>query len=147
VTSPSPSHAETGRIGRYQLLAKVGEGGMGVVHLAKAPDGREVAIKVLRPQVVGDDEGRARLAREVSSLRRVRSRRVAEVYDADPWGEQPYLVTRYVHGPSLHTRVREHGLLEGDDLRAVAVGLVEAVIAVHAAGVLHRDVKPSNVLI
>jgi predicted Ser/Thr protein kinase len=147
VTSPSPSHAETGRIGRYQLLAKVGEGGMGVVHLAKAPDGREVAIKVLRPHVVGDDEGRTRLAREVSSLRRVRSRRVAEVYDADPWGEQPYLVTRYVHGPSLHTRVREHGLLEGDDLRAVAVGLVEAVIAVHAAGVLHRDVKPSNVLI
>jgi predicted Ser/Thr protein kinase len=147
VTSPSPSNAETGRFGRYRLLAKVGEGGMGVVHLAEAPDGRRVALKVLRAHVVGDDEGRARLAREVSSLRRVRSRRVAEVYDADPWGEQPYLVTRYVDGPPLHALVREHGPLEGEDLRAVAGGLVEAVIAVHAAGVLHRDVKPSNVLV
>jgi predicted Ser/Thr protein kinase len=147
VTSPSASHAETGRIGRYRLLARVGEGGMGVVHLAEAPDGGRVALKVLRPHVVGDDEGRARLAREVSSLRRVRSRRVAEVYDADPWGVYPYLVTRYVDGPSLHDRVRESGPLEGDDLRAVALGLVEAVIAVHRAGVLHRDVKPSNVLI
>ncbi|MDQ4085335.1 MAG: serine/threonine protein kinase, partial [Actinomycetota bacterium] len=147
MTSPSPSHAETGRFGRYRLLAKVGEGGMGVVHLAEAPDGRRVALKVLRPHVVGDDEGRARLAREVSSLRRVRSRRVAEVHDADPWGEQPYLVTRYVDGPSLHTLVREYGPLDGEALLAVARGLVEAVIAVHAAGVLHRDVKPSNVLV
>jgi len=147
VTSSSASHAETGRIGRYRLLGKIGEGGMGVVHLAEAPDGREVALKVLRPHVVGDDEGRSRLAREVSSLRRVRSRRVAEVYDADPWGVYPYVVTRYVDGPSLHTRVRESGPLQGDDLRAVALGLVEAVIAVHRAGVLHRDVKPSNVLV
>ncbi len=147
VTPSSAPHAETGRIGRYRLLGKIGEGGMGVVHLAEAPDGREVALKVLRPQVVGDDEGRARLAREVSSLRRVRSRRVAEVYDADPWGVYPYLVTRFVDGPSLHKRVRESGPLDGDDLRAIALGLVEAVIAVHRAGVLHRDVKPSNVLI
>jgi predicted Ser/Thr protein kinase len=147
VSLPSRPHAETGRIGRYSLVAKVGEGGMSVVHLAQAPDGEHVALKVLRPHVVGDDEGRARLAREVSSLRRVRSRRVAEVYDADPWGEQPYLVTRYVHGPSLHARVRESGPLDDPDLRAVAVGLAEAVIAVHAAGVLHRDIKPSNVLI
>jgi predicted Ser/Thr protein kinase len=142
-----PASPETGRIGRYRLLARIGEGGMGVVHLAEAPGGRQVALKVLRPHVVGDDEGRARLAREVSSLRRVRSRRVAEVYDADPWGLHPYLVTRYVDGPSLDTRVRESGPLQGDDLRAVALGLVEAVIAVHGAGVLHRDVKPSNVLI
>jgi predicted Ser/Thr protein kinase len=147
VTPPSASHAETGRIGRYRLLGKIGEGGMGVVHLAEAPDGRQVALKVLRPHVVGDDEGRSRLAREVSSLRRVRSPRVAEVYDADPWGDHPYLVTRYVAGPSLHTRVSESGPLQADDLRAVALGLVEAVIAVHRAGVLHRDVKPSNVLI
>jgi predicted Ser/Thr protein kinase len=120
---------------------------MGVVHLAEDPRGERVALKVLRPHVVGDDEGRARLAREVTSLRRVRSRRVAEVYDADPWGEQPYVVTRYVQGPSLHERVREAGPLGEEELRALAVGLIEAVIAVHEAGVLHRDIKPSNVLI
>ncbi|MDQ4008218.1 MAG: serine/threonine protein kinase, partial [Actinomycetota bacterium] len=151
MTSPSPSDTpsdgEAERIGRYRLLAPVGEGGMGVVHLAAGPSGERVALKVLRPHVVGDDEGRERLAREVSSLRRVRSPRVAEVFDADPWGEQPYVVTRYVHGPSLHDRVREHGPLQGEELRAIAVGLVEAVIAVHEAGVLHRDIKPSNVLI
>jgi len=147
VTPSSAPHAETGRIGRYRLLGKIGEGGMGVVHLAEGPDGRQVALKVLRPHVVGDDEGRSRLAREVSSLRRVRSGRVAEVHDADPWGVYPYLVTRFVDGPSLHNRVRDSGPLQGDDLRAVALGLVEAVIAVHRAGVLHRDVKPSNVLL
>jgi predicted Ser/Thr protein kinase len=147
VSPHSSPNAQADRIGRYALLAKIGEGGMGVVHLAQAPDGRQVALKVLRPHVVGDDEGRARLAREVSSLRRVRSRRVAEVYDADPWGDRPYLVTRYVDGPSLHDRVRERGPVDGDALRSVAVGLAEAVIAVHEAGVLHRDVKPSNVLI
>ena len=140
-------HAETGRIGRYSLVSRIGEGGMGVVHLAQSPAGEQVALKVLRPHVVGDDEGRARLAREVTSLRRVRSRRVAEVYDADPWGDQPFVVTRYVRGPSLHDRVRETGGLEEQELRAVAVGLIEAVIAVHEAGVLHRDIKPSNVLI
>jgi predicted Ser/Thr protein kinase len=147
VTSRSASHEETGRFGRYSLLAKIGEGGMGVVHLAEGPRGERVALKVLRPHVVGDDEGRARLAREVTSLRRVRSDRVAEVHDADPWGTQPYVVTRYVQGPSLHERVREAGPLDGDELRALAVGLIEAVIAVHEAGVLHRDIKPSNVLI
>jgi predicted Ser/Thr protein kinase len=147
VTSPSAFPAETGRIGRYSLRARIGEGGMGVVHLAESPAGEQVALKVLRPHVVGDDEGRARLAREVTSLRRVRSRRVAEVHDADPWGDRPYVVTRYVHGPSLHDRVRESGGLADDELRAVATGLVEAVLAVHEAGVLHRDIKPSNVLI
>ncbi|MGH3315344.1 MAG: serine/threonine-protein kinase, partial [Nocardioidaceae bacterium] len=147
MTSRPVPHAETGRIGRYSLVSRIGEGGMGVVHLAQSPAGEQVALKVLRPHVVGDDEGRARLAREVTSLRRVRSRRVAEVYDADPWGDQPFVVTRYVRGPSLHDRVREAGGLEDAELRAVAVGLAEAVIAVHEAGVLHRDIKPSNVLI
>lgn len=135
------------RVGGYRLLAKIGEGGMGVVHLAQAPDGSRVALKVLRPHIIGDDEARERLAREVSSLRRVTSPRIAEVLDADPWGETPYVATRYVPGLSLHQQVREEGPITGTDLTHFAAGLAEAVIAVHQVGVLHRDIKPSNVLL
>ncbi|MDP9444238.1 MAG: serine/threonine protein kinase, partial [Actinomycetota bacterium] len=138
--------ADARYVGRYQVVRKLGEGGMGVVHLAREPAGQQVALKVLRPHVVGDDEGRARLAREVTSLRRVRNPHVAEVYDAEPWGEPPFVVTRYVPGPSLHELVRAHGPLTGEWLHRVALHLAEAVAAVHDAGVLHRDIKPSNVL-
>src|SRR4051812_6800686 len=120
---------------------------MGVVHLAEAPGGARVALKVLRPHIIGDDEARERLAREVASLRRVRSPRIAEVLDADPWGETPYVATRYVPGLTLHEQVRRHGPVTGEDLRVFATGLAEAVIAVHQVGVLHRDIKPSNVLV
>ena len=119
---------------------------MGVVHLAQRPGGPRVALKVLRPHVVGDDETRARLAREVSSLSRIRSSRVAEIVDADPWGDIPYVATRYVPGLSLHDEVDESGPILGDDLHWVARCLAEALTAVHAVGVLHRDIKPSNVL-
>ena len=101
---------------------------------------------MLRPHVVGDDEARRRLAREVSSLTRVRSRRIAEIVDADPWGEIPYVATRYVPGLSLHDHVQEEGPLEGDDLLWFADCLAEALEAVHDVGVLHRDIKPSNVI-
>ncbi|GAA2096218.1 serine/threonine-protein kinase [Nocardioides furvisabuli] len=133
-------------VGGYALRARLGEGGMGVVHLGQKPGERPVAIKVLRPHVVGDDEARRRLAREVSSLTRVRSRRIAEIVDADPWGEIPYVATRYVPGLSLHDHVQDEGALSGDDLLWFADCLAEAVEAVHAVGVLHRDIKPSNVI-
>jgi serine/threonine protein kinase len=134
-------------VGDYTLLTKIGEGGMGVVHLARrGEDGQRVALKVLRPHIVGDDEARARLAREVSSLSRIRSRWVAEIVDADPWGPVPYVATRYVPGLSLHDHVHEEGVIEGRDLTWFASCLAEGVASVHAVGVLHRDVKPSNVL-
>jgi hypothetical protein len=143
VSAPGPA----AYVGSYQLLAKIGEGGMGVVHLGEDRSGTRVAVKMLRAHVVGDDQGRARMAREVTSLRRVRSPRVAEVYDADPWGDHAYVVTRYVDGPSLHDYVQANGPLAGEALLALALGLAEALVAVHAADVLHRDVKPSNVLV
>ena len=102
---------------------------------------------MLRPHVIGDDEARERLAREVASLRRVTSPRIAEVIDADPWGETPYVATRYIPGLSLHQHVREEGPITGADLDHFAAGLADAVIAVHQVGVLHRDIKPSNVLL
>ncbi|HYO39800.1 MAG TPA: protein kinase [Nocardioidaceae bacterium] len=134
------------RVGPYRLVTKIGEGGMGVVHLAEAPDGQRVALKVLRPHMVGDDEARERFVREVTSLRRVTSPRVAEVLDADPWSDTPYVATRYVPGPSLHEHVRRDGRVLGADLAHLATALMEAVVAVHRVGVLHRDIKPSNVL-
>ncbi|TGN66362.1 serine/threonine protein kinase [Nocardioides eburneiflavus] len=133
-------------VGGYALRARLGEGGMGVVHLGQKPGERPVAIKVLRPHVVGDDEARRRLAREVSSLSRVRSRRIAEIVDADPFGDIPFVATRYVPGLSLHDHVQEEGPLAGDDLLWFADCLAEALEAVHAVGVLHRDIKPSNVI-
>lgn len=134
------------RVGDYELLATIGEGGMGVVHLGRGRDGRRVAVKVLRPHVIGDEEARQRLAREVNSLRLVHSPRVAEIVDADPFGPTPFVATRYVPGLSLHDHVREEGLLSGEDLWHFADLLAQALAAVHAVGVLHRDVKPTNVL-
>ena len=133
-------------VGGYELLTRLGEGGMGVVHLARRPGGQRVALKVLRPHIVGDDEARRRLEREVGSLSRIRSRWVAEIVDADPWGPVPYVATRYVPGLSLHDLVQEDGPVTGEDLWWLARCLVEGVASVHAVGVLHRDVKPSNVL-
>ena len=142
---PEPAPVDL-RVGGYQLLNRLGEGGMGVVHLARRADGHRVALKVLRPHIVGDEEARQRLAREVSSLSRIRSRWVAEIVDSDPWGEVPYVATRYVPGLSLHEYVAETGPIEGDDLRWFAECLAEGIASVHSVGVLHRDVKPSNVL-
>ena len=133
-------------MGGYALRARLGEGGMGVVHLGQRPGERPVAIKVLRPHIVGDEEARRRLEREVGSLSRVRSPRVAEIVDSDPWGEIPFVATRYVPGLSLQEHVREEGPLVGDDLLWSADCLAEALEAVHAVGVVHRDVKPSNVV-
>ena len=146
-TASDPQRPPAGlRVGEYRLLTRLGEGGMGVVHLAQKPGGPRVALKVLRPHVVGDDEARARLAREVNSLSRVRSRRVAEIMDADPWAEIPFVATRYVPGLSLHDHVQEEGAIDERDIVHVASELCAALDAVHRVGVLHRDVKPSNVL-
>jgi hypothetical protein len=134
-------------VGEYTLLALLGEGGMGVVHLARKDEGPRVALKLLRPHIVGDDEARRRLAREVSSLERIRSRWIAEIVDADPWATTPYVATRYVPGLSLHDHIPQEGPITGPDLAWFARCLAQGVASVHAAGVLHRDVKPSNVLL
>lgn len=138
------SHFET--IGRYRVLQELGQGGMGIVHLALDERGRAVAVKVLRPHVAHDEDARSRLAREVDTLARVRSDRIAPVFDADLEGERPYIVTRYVPGPSLDQMVRDEGPLDPQALLTLARGLVDALRAIHRVGVIHRDLKPGNVL-
>ena len=135
------------KIGPYRVIEKIGEGGMGVVYLGADAEGRRVAIKVLGPGVANDPSARLRLAREVETMRRVRNRYVAEVLDADVHGPAPYVVTRYVPGRTLEDTVREGGPLRGMALDAFAEGLAEALAAIHAAGVVHRDLKPGNVML
>jgi hypothetical protein len=136
-----------GKIGPYRLLEKIGEGGMGVVYLARDEKSRPVAVKALGPAVTGDPNARRRLAREVETMRRVCSPYVAEILDADVGGPAPYIVTRYVPGRPLDDIVRTDGPLRGVMLERLAAGLASALAAIHAAGVVHRDLKPGNVML
>jgi predicted Ser/Thr protein kinase len=135
------------KIGPYRPIEKIGEGGMGVVYLARDTENRQVAVKVLGPAVAADPDARRRLAREVDTMRRIRSRYVAHVIDADVTSPAPYVVTRYVPGRTLEEAVRDDGPLRGQALQQLAFGLAEALTAIHAAGVIHRDLKPANVML
>ena len=134
------------RLGPYDLGPRIGEGGMGIVYRAFMPDGRDCAIKVLRPHIAHDEAARARLRREVATLERVHHPNVAAVLDADVDGPAPYLVTEYVPGAPLDIVVGEQGPLGPDALVRLGQGLYEALGAIHEVGIVHRDLKPGNVL-
>ncbi|WP_226346341.1 serine/threonine-protein kinase [Agilicoccus flavus] len=146
-STPSSGRPDEVRLGTYRLVERIGEGGMGVVHLAVDGNGRAVAVKVLRDHVAGDPAARERLGREFASLSRVRHPGVAGVVDADLDGERPFLVTQYVRGRPLDEWITERGPLRGTELLVFARALATALDAIHAAGVVHRDLKPSNVLV
>ncbi|GAA1639794.1 serine/threonine protein kinase [Actinoplanes couchii] len=133
-------------IGGYELLARLGEGGMGAVFLGRRDDGALVAIKIIKSEYAHEEEFRGRFRSEVKRARQVPPFCTAAVLDADPEHHTPYLVVEYVDGPSLDEVVAKEGPLTGSRLQSVAVGVATALTAIHGAGVIHRDLKPRNVL-
>ncbi len=140
--SEDPRH-----VGRYQLLGRLGAGGMGEVFLGQSPGGRLVAVKLIRGELAADREFRVRFAREVAAARHVSGMFTAPVVDADLDAPRPWLVTAYVPGPSLAEAVDTQGPLPLSSVLTLAAGLAEGLEAIHAEGMVHRDLKPSNVLL
>jgi serine/threonine protein kinase len=135
------------RIGPYAILGKLGAGAMGQVFLARSVAGRLVAVKTIRIELAEEPGFRARFAREVAAASRVSGVFTAAVIEADADADLPWVATAYVPAPSLSTLVRKAGPLPVPAVRWLAAGCAEALQSIHAAGLLHRDVKPSNVLV
>ncbi|MFB6725459.1 serine/threonine-protein kinase [Kribbella sp. NPDC056345] len=145
-TPSRPAGEVEEHVGPYRLIRRLGQGGMGVVYLAEGPDLQEVALKVLRPHVAHDETARARLQREATTLQKVSHPGVAGILDHDLEADRPYLVTRFVPGRPLDEQVDDRGPLTPRKWLPLAGCLAESLQAIHLAGVIHRDLKPGNVM-
>jgi serine/threonine protein kinase len=135
------------RIGPYAIIGKLGAGAMGQVFLARSTTGRLVAVKTIRVELAEEPGYRARFAREVAAASRVSGVFTASVIQADAEADLPWVATAYVPAPSLNTLVRRCGPLPVPAVRWLAAGCAEALQSIHSVGLVHRDVKPSNVLV
>ena len=133
--------------GPYLLRARLGAGGMGQVFLGYSPAGRAVAVKLIHRELARDPEFRTRFRREVAAASAVSGAYTAPVTAAGPDDDPPWLATAFVPGPSLAEAVAEGGPLPPGAVWKLTGGLVEALQAVHCAGLVHRDLKPANVLL
>jgi predicted Ser/Thr protein kinase len=134
-------------LGGYRLIGRLGEGGQGTVYLAQPQSGQPVAVKLLRAEWTRDPVARARFAREVAAVGKVAPFCTARILDARVEGDQPFVVSEFIDGPSLQAVVARHGPLSGSALDRLAVATATALTAIHQAGVIHRDLKPGNVLL
>jgi hypothetical protein len=134
-------------VGGYRLLGRLGAGGMGQVFLGVSPGGRKVAVKLIHPVYGGTAEFRERFAREIEAARRVGGFHTVQVVDADARADPPWMVTAYIEGPSLQEAVGRDGPLPPGRVRALGAGLAEGLNAIHARGLVHRDLKPGNVIL
>ncbi|MFF4576177.1 serine/threonine-protein kinase [Streptomyces sp. NPDC001410] len=134
-------------VGSYRLESRLGSGGMGVVYRAYSASGQTVALKVIRRQWAENPEFRARFELEVAAARMVHSKHIVPIIDADPHAPDPWMASPYVLGESLAARVRERGPLDEPELRALAWALAGGLRDIHRAGVVHRDLRPGNVLL
>jgi serine/threonine protein kinase len=135
------------RVGNYRLIGRLGEGGMGQVFLGLSPGGRQVAVKIIHPGYARSKQFRERFAREIEAARRVGGFHTASVVDADPGADPPWMVTAFIHGPSLQQAVAGRGPFRLEKLCRLGAGLAEGLAAIHACGLVHRDLKPSNVIL
>jgi Protein kinase domain len=134
-------------LGEFRLRGRLGEGGMGRVYLGLSPAGRSVAIKVVHPSLASDSDFLRLFQYEVASAKAVSGIYTAPVVATGLDDHPPWLATAFVPGPSLAQVIREHGPLPEPALRPLLAGLVEALQAIHGCGVVHRDLKPPNVLL
>ncbi|MFI7235842.1 ABC transporter substrate-binding protein [Streptomyces cyaneofuscatus] len=134
-------------VGPYRTLARLGAGGMGVVYLARSAGGTLAAVKVIRAEHAADPGFRARFRREAEAAGRITGPWVVPVLGADTEAREPWLATAFVPGPSLGEVVGARGALPAATVRALGARLAAALVTVHAGGLIHRDVKPGNVLL